>query len=183
MLEFASVSLSLISVFLIVKNSLWAWPIGIISNILYGILFVDNKIWGNALLQVVFIIQSAYCWYNWNKPNEYPIAWMKTSGRYQSLGAFGLLFLLVFGILHLSAGEKLPYLDAITTSLCIMGMILLAYRKIENWLYWMCADALFIGFFFLSGLYILSASYIVFFSLATSGFITWRKKAPSTITQ
>jgi len=172
-LEILSVITSLISVFLVVKNNIWAWPLGIVSNLLYLILFYQTHIWGNLILQIVFIGQSIYCWYNWNKPDDHKISWMNKSDRYKSIAILLVISYVMYFFLSYF-NEKSLYLDAFTTTLCISGMFYLSKRKIENWIFWVTADTLFIFLFFINGLYILSASYLVFLGLATSGFLKWK---------
>lgn len=66
-------------------------------------------------------------------------------------------------------------LDSLTTSLSLTAMLLLARRKIENWIFWIIADLIYIPLFLYKGLYIASLQYFVFLILAISGYIEWKK--------
>jgi nicotinamide mononucleotide transporter len=165
---------SFIQVILIIKNSIWNWPIGVISSSFYIALFYQNHIWGNTILQVIFIIQSFLCWYNWNKKSYQPISWLKSNYRLPFIISTGIVIFIIFEFLRYCGGTS-PILDSITTGLCIMAMCLLAFKKIDNWILWITADIIFIIFFYLSGLYILSGSYVIFLTLATTGFLKWSK--------
>ena len=66
-------------------------------------------------------------------------------------------------------------LDSLTTSLSLTAMLLLARRKIENWIFWIIADLIYIPLYLYKGLYIASLQYFVFLILATSGYIEWKK--------
>ena len=173
-IEVIAVLFSLASVILTVKNKVWCWPVGIIGIIFYTILFFQYNIIGNALLQFLFIGQSLYGWYNWNKPSKYPIKWVSKENRESILGATGLLAVLFSMIINNKGGQS-PYFDGITTSLSIMAMLLMAYRKIDAWVIWIIADILFIIFFYINGLYLSSGIYAIFLILATLGLFEWRK--------
>ena len=67
-------------------------------------------------------------------------------------------------------------LDSITTSLSLTAMLLLARRKVENWLYWIVADIIYIPLFIYKGLYITSLQYVVFLYLAIRGYDEWKKE-------
>ena len=67
-------------------------------------------------------------------------------------------------------------LDSITTSLSLTAMLLLARRKVENWLYWIIADIIYIPLFIYKGLYITSLQYVVFLYLAIKGYDEWKKE-------
>ena len=67
-------------------------------------------------------------------------------------------------------------LDSITTSLSLTAMLLLARRKVENWLYWIVADIIYIPLFIYKGLYVTSLQYMVFLYLAIRGYDEWKKE-------
>ena len=55
-------------------------------------------------------------------------------------------------------------------------MFLLARRKLENWIYWIAADIIYIPLFAYKELYITSIQYLIFLILAVYGFIEWKKE-------
>ena len=67
------------------------------------------------------------------------------------------------------------FLDSITTALSLTAMLLLARRKLENWIFWIIADIIYIPLFIYKGLYITSVQYFIFLILAVSGYFEWKK--------
>ena len=55
----------LLCVWLLARQNIWTWPIGIVNNILFILLFWRAKLYGDATLQVVFAVLGAYGWYQW----------------------------------------------------------------------------------------------------------------------
>jgi nicotinamide mononucleotide transporter len=173
-IEIIAVIFSLTSVILTVKNNILCWPVGIIGIIFYLLLFQENHIWGNMVLQVLFIVQSIFGWINWNKPSKYPISWIYPHNR-GTVFISMLLLSFIMVIFLRENGGKMPYFDGITTSLSIVAMVLLSYRKIDNWIYWIIADMIFIFFFYINSLYLSAGIYLVFLLLAISGLTQWKK--------
>ena len=82
--------------------------------------------------------------------------------------------IIIYNILK-NTDSDVIILDSITTSLSLTAMLLLARRKIENWIFWIIADLIYIPLFLYKGLYIASLQYFVFLILAISGYIEWKK--------
>ncbi|HAH59280.1 MAG TPA: hypothetical protein DCL86_14135, partial [Bacteroidales bacterium] len=69
-----------------------------------------------------------------------------------------------------------PWVDAFTTSVFLVGMLLMARKKVENWIYWIIGDVISIPMYFVKGLVFTSFQYLVFLILAILGFIEWRRR-------
>lgn len=173
-IEIMAVLFSLASVILTIKNKVWCWPIGIIGTIFYMILFFQHNIIGNTLLQSIFIGQSLFGWYNWNKPSKYPIRWIDNNNR-KIIMVMTAMIMVITSIVIQQRGGEYPYFDGTTTTLSIMSMILMAYRKVEAWILWIITDLIFIIFFYIKELYLSSGIYFIFLILATIGLLEWRK--------
>ena len=65
--------------------------------------------------------------------------------------------------------------DMLTTGLFLVAMLLMAKRKIENWLVWIIADAISVPLYFYKGLIFTSVQYLLFTIVAIFGFISWQK--------
>jgi len=170
-MELLAVIFSLFSVILTVKNSKYCWPVGIIGIIFYTIIFFQTGLMGNFILQFLFVVQSLLGWYNWNKKDATKIDWLQNRLKLLFLP---VLYAIVV-IFTIKSGSTLPYLDSITTTLSITAMFLIAYRKIEGWLFWIAVDSVSIYMFYILGLYLSSFIYFIFLILATSGLIKWIK--------
>ena len=67
------------------------------------------------------------------------------------------------------------WMDVFTTSLFLVGMWLMAKRKIENWIFWIIGDLICIPMMIYKGLGITSLQYCVFSVMAFIGFFEWKK--------
>lgn len=167
MIEIYAVVFSLLSVLFVVMNKTISWPFGIVGIIFYGLFFYDLGATANIFLQFLFLIQSVYGWYNWNK-TEVKISRLESSDNLKLMIFTFILFTISFTILGYSS-----IFDTITTSLSISAMYLLANRKIESWYYWILADILYITFFINIESYLSAVTYSVFLILAIIGLRKW----------
>jgi nicotinamide riboside transporter PnuC len=52
-------------VYLVVRQNVWNFPIGIANNIFFLILFVSAKLYGDAGLQLIYVALGFQGWYYW----------------------------------------------------------------------------------------------------------------------
>ena len=120
---------------------------------------------------------SVYGWVLWgskNKKIQKKISFSSKSEIIFSI-TISIIFYIVIYIILNNTDSDVIMLDSLTTSLSLTAMLLLARRKIENWIFWIIADLIYIPLFLYKGLYIASLQYFVFLILATSGYIEWKK--------
>ena len=171
-------------VWLVARQSLWNFPIGILNNIFFGVLFFRSRLYGDMSLQGVYLVLGALGWafWVWGKRGEaaLPVT------RVRRLEIFGCaLFLLIsvplmMRFLHL-AGGAVPFWDALTTALSLCAQYLLSRKRLENWWVWMGADLIYVPLYIERELYLTAALYGLFLILCLIGLRDWRKSmAPAT---
>ena len=57
-------------VWLLARQNIWNWPLGIANGIFYVVVFVHSGLYGDAGLQLVYITMNAYGWYTWLRPKS-----------------------------------------------------------------------------------------------------------------
>jgi nicotinamide mononucleotide transporter len=72
-----------------------------------------------------------------------------------------------------------PYLDALTTVMSLTAMWLMARKHIESWLYWIVADTIGIGIYFVKDIKFVSLLYLFLPVVAIRGLINWTTAAQS----
>ena len=70
----------------------------------------------------------------------------------------------------------LPWIDSFNTSFFLVATILMAFKKLENWYFWIVGNIVSIPIFASQGLYFTSFQYTVFLVLAILGIKEWRNK-------
>jgi len=179
MLEWLAVIASLICVILTIRRSVVAWGVGIIGIIAYFFLFYQEKLYGEMVLQVIFLVQSVYGWYIWSNNVDKDNKTQVLNINRLELIVSG--FTLVFGtgvtyyLLVTYTDTSLPSLDSITVTMSLTANMLLARRKIEACYLWMVVDIIFVGLFIIKGLFLSAALYAVFFLLALKVLLEWKR--------
>jgi len=72
--------------------------------------------------------------------------------------------------------SNVPYWDSLTTAIFIVGMWLMARKKVENWILWIIGDAISIPLYFYKGLVLTSFQFTIFLIIAVLGYIEWKRK-------
>ncbi|MFZ2988134.1 nicotinamide riboside transporter PnuC [Ideonella sp.] len=156
------------------------WPLAMLSSALYGALFLQYRLYGEAGLQLVFIAVAAWGWLQWRKGLQQasatePLRVRRMSHRERLVALLGTLIAWpVLGrVLELSTNSDVPYFDALPTVASITGQLLLGRKLIENWPVWVLVNLVSMGLFAVKALWLTCALYAVFAILAIVGWRAW----------
>lgn len=177
-IEIIAVIFTLLSVYFCMKNNTLCWPTSIVGVSAYAVLFWIDSSYANFTLQFVFLAQSLYGWYFWNKKeNERKI----TSIHFKQaillfILAIALEGMVLFSITHFSqTAETNVLMDSASATLSIIALYLMSRKVLEHWLLWILADMIFIVYFIYLHLYLSSLLYVIFFMISINGYRSWRK--------
>lgn len=177
-LEVAAFISGLICVWLVVVESHWNWPIGNLNAGCFLAMFIIDRLFANAVLQVVFITLGFWGWYMWLRKGENqeirPIGKADNLSLYASI-AFVVLSLYPIQQLLIAVDGAAPFWDTFTTVLSLAATYLLGKKFVENWYFWITADVIYIALFYDRGRTLTSILYIFFLAMAISGLLGWRK--------
>jgi len=187
--EWAGFVLSLAMVYCNIRQIHWGWSLAIVSSVLYGFVFWKTELYGQAALQVMFIVMAAWGWQQWLQgrsqtqgPTDMqasePVA-VSSLQRHEWLRvciATLLAWVLCTVILHQLSDSKVLALDALITALALLGQYLLGRKKIETWWIWLVVNILTIALMATQDLWLTAFLYFVFAVLSVVGLKTWRKQ-------
>src|SRR5882672_7449205 len=54
-----------VNVWLLARQNIWNWPVGLTNNALYVAVFLGSGLYGDAGLQLVYITLGVYGWWLW----------------------------------------------------------------------------------------------------------------------
>jgi nicotinamide mononucleotide transporter len=181
-LEMAAVALSLAMVGANMKVWRVAWPLAIASSLAYGVLFAHSKLYGEAGLQVFFVVIAAWGWWQWRYGRTeagaaLKVRWLPTPARFKlaalTLAAWPLLGLLLDHI----TDSDVPYFDAAPTVASVAGQWLLGRQYVENWPVWIGVNIVSVALFAYKGLWLTVLLYGLFAVLAAVGWRVWIGRA------
>ena len=71
-------------------------------------------------------------------------------------------------------GGSASFWDALTTAICLGAQWLLNRKRLENWIFWIVADCIYVPLYLYKQLYLTSLLYAVFLVMAGIGLAQWR---------
>jgi nicotinamide mononucleotide transporter len=176
--EFLAVALGLIYVLLILKRNRLGWLAGAGSSIIYVYLAARAHLPMQSVLQFYYVIMSVYGWSNWTRAQQEGggIGRWPVRNHLLALLAIALLSVLTAQWLRRETHAAWPYLDSMTTWISLFATWLLARLKLENWLYWISADAVMAYLFAAQGYPFTTALFLTYMVIAVFGFREWLNK-------
>lgn len=155
-----------------------AWPLAIVASALYGVLFLNSRLYGEAGLQLLFIAAAGFGWWQWLRGQEADgsllrVHRLSTRQRLLALGATLAAWPLVGLLLQHATDSDVPYLDALPTVGSITGQILLARKRVENWIAWFLVNLVSIVLFATKELWLTVVLYALFAVLSLVGWRAW----------
>lgn len=177
-IEFLAALFTLLCVYLATKGNIYSWWVGILGLSLYSIVFFNERLYGDFFLQLIFLTQSIYGLYNWNKNKVNYVIKITKLSKLNILVYISLLFsiwLLMNYLLSTYTNASLPLVDSFLTATSLIANWLLAKRKIESWYLWILADTIYVMLFIYKKLYISSVTYFILLIIAIYGYKSWKK--------
>jgi nicotinamide mononucleotide transporter len=184
-LELISFVLSVATVLLNIRRNHWAWLFAIVSSATYGVVFFQSRLYGDGGLQGVFIVASVWGWTQWLRGAAgAPLAVTRLgrAGWTWSLVGWLLGFVVLSRFLDVYTDTDVPWIDGFLTAGSLLGTVLTARKKIENWHTWILVDILYVGLYVYKGLNMTALLYALFVVLAVLGLRSWRAAAETSAT-
>jgi nicotinamide mononucleotide transporter len=178
-LELVGTLLYLWSVWLITRQKILTWPVGIVSVLLYMVLFYQIQLYSDALEQAYYLVASVYGWWLWSsRGRQEERSFVPYVSAPRTMG----LVLLLTAVLSAALGGLMsrvhellpalfpqpaafPYLDALTTIMSFSAMWLMAQKRLESWGYWIVVDVIGIGLYYVQGVRFISLLYVILLGL------------------
>ncbi len=183
-IELLGAILGILYIFFSIRQSILTWPIGLLTSILYTVVFFQSKFYADMGLQVYYVIISIYGWYFWikgtnekNNKNEasLPVRKLSHSLLIKLIFASIIIYIILVIILLNFTDSDVPYMDSLTTALSIVATWMLAKKYIEQWLVWVFVDALSSGLYIYKSLWPTVVLFIVYTIMAALGYMEWKK--------
>lgn len=187
--ELAGFVLSLAMVYCNIKEIHWGWPLAIASSALYGVVFWNTQLYGEASLQVMFILTSIWGWRQWRlgvqapqapqveswvKPATLQISRLLPAQRHKAIFAFLIAWPAFSFFLYRFTDSDVAIWDGLVTALSLLAQYLLAKKKIENWWVWLAVNLITVGLMLVKSLWLTALLYIIFAGLSYVGLKAWQ---------
>jgi nicotinamide mononucleotide transporter len=157
----------------------FAWPLAMLSSLMYALLFADSKLYGEASLQLFFVAMGGWGWWQWLRGRgadgeALVVHTLTRRTAAVALALTGLAWPLVAWLLHRWTDSDVPWLDALPTVGSILGTWLLGRKFVENWWVWIVVNAFSVALFGYKHLWLTVILYALFTALSWVGWRAWR---------
>jgi nicotinamide mononucleotide transporter len=178
-LELVGAGFGFVYVVLVIRQKIWCWPVGILSALVYVLVFFQSRLYGQAGLQCVYIALMAYGWREWGRggASTESLVVSRLPRRWRTGVVLGGVALSVaIGILLASRTDAvLPFWDGGTTAWSLLAQWMTARKWIENWGVWIAVNVVYVGMYGSQHLYPTALLYGAFLVLAVLGLREWRR--------
>ncbi|MEV6306171.1 nicotinamide riboside transporter PnuC [Actinoplanes sp. NPDC051861] len=168
----------LVNVWLLVRQHILNWPLGILNVLLLMVVFWSAGLYADAGLQIVYVILGLYGWWAWlygGQDRTRLVVRDTTRAEWTGLALAGLI---VTGALWLFldrlTSSTVPLADALTTALSLLATYGQTRKLVQNWWIWIAADLIYIPLYAYKGLWLTAILYVAFLTLCVLGLRAWR---------
>jgi nicotinamide mononucleotide transporter len=180
-IELLGAILGILYIFFSIRQSILTWPTGLLTSVLYTIVFFKSKFYADMGLQVYYVFISIYGWYFWlkgaksEKSNSVPVRKLsKKLWVFLGVSSIAIYIILVIILINFTDSD-VPYMDSLTTALSIVATWMLAKKYLEHWLIWIFVDAVSAGLYVYKNLWPTVILFIVYTMMAVLGYMEWNK--------
>lgn len=185
-LELVGIVFAILYLILEYKASFLLWSVGIVMSIFYIIIFYHAKFYADAGIYFYYLFANVYGLFVWKKNRQrnvdrqvkdnLPIT--RLNKKYYSI--LILTFVASFAFLNFIlirfTDSPVPVGDALTTSLSVVAMWLLAKKNIEHWLLWIVINFISAGLYCYKALYPTAILFVVYGIVSIFAYYNWKKQ-------
>ncbi|MEO7982359.1 MAG: nicotinamide riboside transporter PnuC [Sporichthyaceae bacterium] len=180
------------------RRQVWAWPVGIVGNVLLFTVFLftatqgdhgGSPLYGQAGRQVFFVVISVYGWWRWQQnsrrggrgPAVVP-RWATAHERATYLGAAAVgVAVCYLAFRAIGAGFPAEWWFYLADAWIFVGSVVATYAMargwVDFWLCWIAVDLVGVPLLLHSRFYPSAVLYAVYGGFVVWGFVTWLRIA------
>jgi nicotinamide mononucleotide transporter len=176
--EILATAANLIYIVFLIREKIICWSFGIAGSILSIYLFVDAKLYSEAVLYGFYAIMGCWGWIQWHKRIEAdnnPVVRWSLSFHWWALLLGSIVALgLGYGAHNFSDAER-PLVDAFTTVFSLLATYMEINKVLETWVYWLILNLVSIWLYHDRALDIYAVLIGCYGLLSVWGFLSWRR--------
>ena len=178
-LEVAGFVTGALCVWLVAREHIANWGIGIANNVAFGALFLTAGLFADAALQVVYLALAVWGWWAWvhagpSRTDRLPVTASSTVEWLWLAVATGLGTLVLTWVLATWSTSTVPLADGVTTAISLAATYGQIRKRVGSWWLWITADLIYIPLYAYKDLWLTAVLYVVFLALCVQGLRTWR---------
>lgn len=173
-------TLGIANIVLLTRRSIWNFPIGIAMVSMLGYVFFKAHLYSDTLTQFYFLVVQIVGWVSWLRHREPDGEVIVERSTLRELALYfaatGVTALLLGSFMSHYLHAAFPYWDATVAAASVVAQLMLTWRKLENWLWWIGANLISIVIYPMKGLYLTAGLYAFMMTLSIIGFVSWKRR-------
>ena len=167
------------------RASIYLWITSIIMPAIYLYVYYQAGLYADFGINIYYLVIALYGWLAWRY--NFSLRGKRADSKELSIGHISrvtfshlaLLFLAAWAVIsyiltHFT-NSTVPFTDAFTTALSIVGMYMLARKYIEQWWVWLVVDVVSSALYIYKELYFTAALYALYAIIAIFGYRKWKQ--------
>ncbi len=153
------------------------WVFGVVASTMGMALFMHQQVYAQVALNAFYVVMGIYGWWSWGQGEQGARAITRRPFLWHGgvLMAVVLLSLALAQALKLLPDARYTGLDGFATAFSLLATWMLARKVLENWAYWVLADAVAIVLYVLLGLWWYAGLYVIYVVLSASALVKWHR--------
>ncbi|MEO6125817.1 MAG: nicotinamide riboside transporter PnuC [Ilumatobacteraceae bacterium] len=175
----------LLCVWMLTRQIIWNWPVGLVNNVFFFILFADAHLFANSVLQIAYFALGVYGWQQWARHRDVDTSTSvatelavrrTTRAEWIAIGtALAIGWPLMWWFLERYTDPAQPIWDSVTVALSLIATWAQTRKLLESWWIYIVVDVISVPLFFSQGLGLTGIVYFVFGILCVIGLRDWRR--------
>ena len=167
------------------RASIYLWITSIILPAIYLYVYYQAGLYADFGINIYYLVIALYGWLAWRY--NFSLRGKRKESKELSIShirqgviiRLALLFLAAWAIISYIlihyTNSTVPFTDAFTTALSIVGMYMLARKYIEQWWVWLVVDITSCALYIYKELYFTAALYALYAIIAIFGYRKWKQ--------
>ena len=168
-----------VNVWMLSRQNIWNWPLGIANNLLYLFIFIRTGLYADSGLQIIYVVLSAWGWYVWLRrdASSGALKVTRTTGStwFWMVPMMAAGAILLRTILARYTDSVVPGWDGATAAISLGATYGQCRKLLESWWLWILADVIYIPLYVYKGLSLTAVLYSVFLVLCVIGLRDWHR--------
>lgn len=167
------------------RASIYLWITSIIMPAIYLYVYYQAGLYADFGINIYYLVIALYGWLAWRY--NFSLRGKRADSNELSISHINQLTFLRLFLLFLAAwavisyilihftNSTVPFTDAFTTALSIVGMYMLARKYIEQWWVWLVVDVVSSALYIYKELYFTAVLYALYAIIAIFGYRKWKQ--------
>lgn len=176
-IEWVAAGFGVLNIAFLIFRSHWNYLFGLVMVSLYFFIFWEQRLYAESVLQVFFFVAQGWGWWLWlrvgGEGSRVDVGWLDWRSRWVWLFAMAAISLNLSWAMAKWTTASMPWIDTPIAVFSVGAQLLLAFRRIENWVLWIVIDLASIGLYIYRDLEPTAGLYGGFLVMSLIGLREW----------